>query len=681
MEITTTEAHRAIREGEFLPYFQAIVNLRTGQLAGFELLARWRHRQSGMIPPDVFIPLAERDGWIDELTQHLFVNAFTSARRFPRSLSLSVNVSPVQLRNNDLPSQIQDWSRQTGFSLDQVIIEITESALIEDPEQARKIAIDLKSRGCRLALDDFGTGYSSLRHLQSFPFDELKVDRSFVTSMGQQRESRKIVAAVVGLGQSLGLKTVAEGVEGPDQASMLQWLGCDMAQGWLCGRPVPVENLGAEIERSRHPLPSHSAFPSQNGSSGNLEGMPAQRLAHLQAIYDGAPVGLAFLDRELKHVTLNRQLAEINGRPLAEHLGRTPAETTPELFPVFEPYLRAALEGHAISGCEIRGTVGSHGVDRTFLASYQPAHDEAGEVVGVSVAVLDFTERKRAEERLKQYERLVEGLEEMIVIVDRDYRYVLANRSFLNYRELSEKELVGRLVPDVLGGAVFENVVKGKLDECFAGNVVKYDLTYRYPRLGERDLRISYFPLEVAGGVTGAACVLRDVTEMNLLARANQDWQDRIDLAQRSGLRIGLWDWNVASNTVVWSDETCRQWGFTPAEFSGRVEDAVPRIHPDDLLKVQRAIDAVLSGKERQYACQYRVVRPDGSICWIDASGVLVRDGLPHMVGVGIDVTHAKIMEQSLQESEERYRRAVFSDQWSVISGQAEMSGQKQAAI
>jgi hypothetical protein len=187
--------------------------------------------------------------------------------------------------------------------------------------------------------------------------------------------------------------------------------------------------------------------------------------------------------------------------------------------------------------------------------------------------------------------------------------------------------------------------------------------------------------VEVAGGVTGAACVLRDVTEMNLLARANQDWQDRIDLAQRSGLRIGLWDWNVASNTVVWSDETCRQWGFTPHEFSGHVEDAVPRIHPEDRPKVQRAIDAVLSGKERQYACQYRVVRPDGSICWIDASGVLVRDGLPHMVGVGIDVTHAKIMEQSLQESEERYRRAVFGDQWSVISGQAEMSGQKQAAI
>ena len=598
MAIDLVEVNRALESGEFLPYFQPQVQLRSGKLTGFEVLARWNHATRGIILPDDFIPLAERDGWIDALTYQILEKAFRSALPLPNALQLSVNISPIQLRDRSLAKQFEEVARLTGFSLKRVMVEITESALTDNLALARLIAEELKELGCKLTLDDFGTGYSSLRHLQSLPFDELKVDKSFVSSMVQKRDSRKIVAAVVGLGQSLGLTTVAEGVESHEQAEMLLWLGCDMGQGWLFGRPEPAESLPTVLSAPRQKVATSIAFPWKNLSIGSMEGLPAQKLAQLQAVYDGAPVGLGFLDRGLRYVNLNRQLAEMGGRSVEEYLGRTAQEMVPDLYPKFEPYIRRALQGEAIAGFEINVPATGASGARTSLVSYQPARDEAGEVVGVSVAVLDFTARKQAEEKLQQYERVVEGLEEMIVVIDREYRYVLANRSFLDYRATTREKLLGSLLSDFLGKEIFENVVKGKLDECFKGKVVNYELNITYPDLGMREMQITYIPIEVSGGVTGAACVLRDMTERNRMAQANLDWQKRIELAQEAGLGLGLWDWDLATNTVLWSEETCRQWGFARGTFSGRVEDATVRIHPDDLPKVEHAIQDVLAGRK-----------------------------------------------------------------------------------
>ncbi|MFP5235362.1 MAG: EAL domain-containing protein [Acidobacteriota bacterium] len=650
------DAQRGLERGEFLPYFQPQVQLRSGMLTGFEVLARWNHASRGLIPPDDFIPLAERDGWIHAMTSQILKKAFSSALSLPGGLQLSVNISPIQLRDRSLAKQFEEVAKQTGFSLDRVMVEITESALTDNPAQARLTAEELKELGCKLTLDDFGTGYSSLLHLQSLPFDELKVDKGFVSTMLDKRDSRKIVAAVVGLGQSLGLTTVAEGVESLEQAEMLLWLGCDTGQGWLFGRPQPAESFPAVVAAPPQKIATGIAFPWKNLSIGSMEGLPAQKLAQLQAVYDGAPVGLGFLDRGLRFVNLNRQLAEMGGHSVQEYLGNTAQEMVPDLYAKFEPYIKRALQGEAIAGFEINMPATGAGGARTHLVSYQPARDEAGEVVGVSVAALDFTARKQAEEQLRQYERVVEGLEEMIVVVDREYRYVLANRAFLDYRSTTREKLLGRSVPDALGKEIFEDVVKGKLDECFAGKTVSYELNFTYPDLGPRELQITYTPIEVSGGVTGAACVLRDMTERNRMARANLDWQKRIELAQKAGLGLGSWDWDLASNTVLWSDETCRQWGFAPGTFSGRVEDATARIHADDLPKVEQAIQDVLAGRKDQYAAQYRVLRPDGTTCWIDAHGVVMpgRSGR-HMVGIGVDITDLKEVEESLRESEERY--------------------------
>jgi PAS domain S-box-containing protein len=405
MRFDEADVRRAFDRDEFFPCFQPLVELRTGQLAGFEALARWNHGKLGAILPDVFIPFVEKSGLINRLTERILEKAFAVSAQFPRSATLAVNLSAIQLVDAELPEMIKDVANRGGFALDRLILEITESALVDDLPRAQAVARELKAMGCRLALDDFGTGYSSLRHLQALPFDKLKVDRSFVSSMTDSRESRKIVAAVVGLGHSLGLITVAEGVETEEQASMLLWLGCDMGQGWLFGKPRPAAEIPAMVAMKPQ---SESAFlPALVNTTSvmSLEALPAQRLAQLQAIYDGVPVGLCFLDQNMRYVSLNRRLAEMNGAPIARHIGRTPAEIIPAFFPQIEPSIRRALSGIAVTGLELQKPPPERGVaGGTVLLSYQPVRDEAGEVLGVSIAVVDISARKAAEEALRREE-------------------------------------------------------------------------------------------------------------------------------------------------------------------------------------------------------------------------------------------------------------------------------------
>jgi PAS domain S-box-containing protein len=397
--------HRAIENNEIVPFFQPLVELRTGRLRGFEVLARWNHPLRGLVLPDDFIPLAEANGLNGLLTSNLLRSVFTAATHIPEHLTLSVNVSLTQLTDRTLPRHICLAAEEANFSLNRLIIEITESALVDNTEYVYFIANELKEQGSRLALDDFGTGYSSLRHLQALPFDELKIDASFVRSMTHTRESRKIAAAIIGLGNSLDLVTVAEGVEDQTHADMLLWLGCELGQGWLYGKPVPSEEL-PNLLATRSAAPS-AAQASQYADASHLrlEALPTQRLAQLHAIYDGVPVGLCFLDRNLRYVSVNKRLAAINNTPVGLHLGRSVAEVSPHLFPQFEPYLRSALHGEATMGIEVRGPNHKQPDQlMTFLISFQPARDEVDEVIGVSVSVVDITPRKQAEEALAESE-------------------------------------------------------------------------------------------------------------------------------------------------------------------------------------------------------------------------------------------------------------------------------------
>jgi PAS domain S-box-containing protein len=295
-------------------------------------------------------------------------------------------------------------AEEAGFSMARMTVEITESALVGNIEHARSVTEELKSLGTRIAIDDFGTGYSSLRHLHALPFDEIKVDQSFVQTMLSRRESRKIVAAIVGLGQSLGMVTAAEGVEHAAQADMLLWLGCDLGQGWLYGRPISAAKLMEYVAHQRKlQRQEASKRPNPDDTMFHMDALPSQRLSQLQAVYDGAPVGLCFLDRNLRYVSLNKRLAEMNNAPIVAHLGRTVKEIIPQFYVHLEPYLNRALNGEVFSGIEVQ-VDGPDGVRRVRSTSYQPTRDEAGEIVGIAVAVLDITERESAQVALQESE-------------------------------------------------------------------------------------------------------------------------------------------------------------------------------------------------------------------------------------------------------------------------------------
>ncbi len=411
MPVQIADVRRALENDEFEPYFQPLVQLRTGALAGFEVLARWKHPELGIMLPDNFISLAEQIGGIDQLTEQIARKAMLVGSSLPERLSLAVNISPHQLQDLRLPEQIRRITAETAFSAKQLVIEITESALFNNLDRAQTIAGALKTLGCSLSLDDFGTGYSSLANLQALPFDQLKIDRSFVQSMAKTRESRKIVAAIVGLSHSLGMATVAEGIETEAQADMLVWLGCELGQGWLYSKAVPAEEIHDLVTALPRPTPLHSLTVGDGWAVSSLEALPTQRLAQLQAIYDGAPVGLCFVDRNLRYVSINRRLADMNGTSVAAHIGRTIREVIPQSFPVLEPYLLRALAGEAIAEVEVsRPSNEPGGPDWTAMLSYQPALDEADEVIGLSIAVADISDYKRTKEALRQSNDRQQGL-------------------------------------------------------------------------------------------------------------------------------------------------------------------------------------------------------------------------------------------------------------------------------
>ncbi len=248
---------RGIPLGEFLPFYQPQVDLRTGDLHGFEALARWEHPTGGIVGPDVFIPVAEETGLIGPLFETIFRQAATEAKAWDSSTTLSVNISPSQLKDPWLAQTVLKILTETGFPAERLEVEITESSLFENLALAQSIVASLKNQGIRLALDDFGTGYSSLANLRALPFDRIKIDRSFVQSMNKVPESLAIVTAIAKMGESLGVPVTAEGVETEAVAEQLREIGCEKAQGWLHGRPLAAADARKMLhERGLLPGPN-----------------------------------------------------------------------------------------------------------------------------------------------------------------------------------------------------------------------------------------------------------------------------------------------------------------------------------------------------------------------------------------------------------------------------------------
>jgi diguanylate cyclase (GGDEF)-like protein/PAS domain S-box-containing protein len=243
------DLRKAIVNGELKLFYQPIIALDSQRLSGFEALLRWNHPTRGFITPDEFVPLAEQVGLIVPIGEWVLQEACLQAAKWPENLYVAVNLSAVQFRTRALLPTVVNALAHSGLSPKRLEVEITETVLLQNEETVRTILHQFHGLGIRIAMDDFGTGYSSLGYLQSFPFDKIKIDRSFVQDLSTRSDCRAIVQAIAGLGASLGISVTAEGIETLEQLKSLQVDGCTEGQGYLFSPAVPVKDLGKLIDR------------------------------------------------------------------------------------------------------------------------------------------------------------------------------------------------------------------------------------------------------------------------------------------------------------------------------------------------------------------------------------------------------------------------------------------------
>jgi diguanylate cyclase (GGDEF)-like protein/PAS domain S-box-containing protein len=250
----THELRSALERNELMLHYQPLARI-DGEIVGFEALVRWQHPTQGLVSPGVFIPLAEESGMIMDLGEWVLREACREAASWPKPLRIAVNLSPAQFHHGDLVGMVHTMLLETGLSPSRLEIEVTESVLVDDFSRAVSILRRLKALGLKIAMDDFGTGYSSLQNLQSFPFDKIKIDRSFISNLETNPQSQTIVRAVIGLGRGLSVPVLAEGVETAKQLEFLAAEACDEVQGYLLGRPQLIETY-SEITGRTPALPA-----------------------------------------------------------------------------------------------------------------------------------------------------------------------------------------------------------------------------------------------------------------------------------------------------------------------------------------------------------------------------------------------------------------------------------------
>lgn len=239
----TADLREALARDEFFLHYQVQTDVRTGEIRGYEALLRWRHPQLGLVSPAEFIPLAEDSGLILPIGEWVLRTACAEATRWQPPYRISVNVSAVQLGEPGLVETVRSVLAETGLAAARLELEMTETAVFSNREQALLVLREIKEAGVGIALDDFGVGYSSLDALRSFPFDRIKIDRSFFSGGGTPEQTVVLVEAVLSLGRTFGMSVLAEGIETPDQLALLTEAGCQEAQGYLFGRPTPLEEI------------------------------------------------------------------------------------------------------------------------------------------------------------------------------------------------------------------------------------------------------------------------------------------------------------------------------------------------------------------------------------------------------------------------------------------------------
>jgi len=245
------DLRHALPAGDLDVVYQPTIDLDSNEISGLEALLRWNHPRRGLIMPAEFIPVAEDTGLISDIGEWVLNTACAEAAKWPASVRIAVNLSPVQFKDHGLVDTVKTALAASGLAAGRLELEITETVVLQENEPNRVTLQEMRALGVTIALDDFGIGYSSLSYLRAFPFSKIKIDQSFVRELGENSESAPIVRTIADLGRSLGVPTIAEGVETPAQLRLVRAAGCKEAQGFLFGRPVPAADVPAMIARRK----------------------------------------------------------------------------------------------------------------------------------------------------------------------------------------------------------------------------------------------------------------------------------------------------------------------------------------------------------------------------------------------------------------------------------------------
>lgn len=378
--------------------------------------------------------------------------------------------------------------------------------------------------------------------------------------------------------------------------------------------------------------------------------------ALLDSLFEQAPEAVVLLDVDQKVVRINQGFTRLFGYTPTEAVGQPVSELiVPDQF--WPEYPRALVANSFRVDAEAvrRRKDGS----LFHVSILQVPVRLPGEGIAFYAIYRDITERQRVEQRLREYEKAVEGLDEMIVVVDRDYRYVVANRAFLKYRGLEAEQFVGRRIPDLLNPGVFENIAKPKLDECFEGQIVKYEMRYTYPTLGERDLLISYFPIEGPSGVDRVACVLQDITEAKRAEEALRSSETKLRRLLDSSI-VGVVFWDLQGNLFSANDLFLNMIGHSRVDLEqGRLswKDITP---PEYTPVDEQAIAELLAtGFCTPFEKEY--IRKDGSRVSVLIGSAMLEGQKDKGSSFIMDITERKQVEEQLRQSEERFRQLAES--------------------
>ena len=442
---------KGLQNKNIWPAFQPIVDIYSGNIVSFEVLARWNDSYAGEIPPSVFIPCLENHDLIETFSDHLMSQACKMATNWPEHISLAFNISPLQLAAEKFCQRLEKIASDSCFPINRIELEITESLLFSDDYSAYALLHELDELGVKIGIDDFGTGHSSLARLEAFPFHKLKIDSRFVHNIDSDPAKRRIAAAVIGLGQSLGITTVAEGIETQTEATILRNFGCDLGQGWLYGKGEPYEKAQLRIR----PGSAQSTPPNPKP----LDASPFQQLHQINNIYSQAPVGLCFLDTEFRYVRTNARFADIHALTPLELKGKKIHDI------LDERQLKRALKTLTASIHSDKPFEENYKfLGRDIKIIHSRVLDSGGDFVGFSLFSIDMTEeniiKRQAIEERDYANSILDSLPNVFYHYDQNTRLRRWNKNLETVTGYSDSELFGFDPLNFVPSAEQENLSK-----------------------------------------------------------------------------------------------------------------------------------------------------------------------------------------------------------------------------